>query len=183
MELSRRRGVAARTSGQARPIGWSEPARLPAAAQRLIVLIEGIPMSCRDTTPHAPSAWPHVAHLRLPIISAGDWSSGTPTARRPTLPTHKSLIRHELRYRCDNARTVAGEMSHDLSVCHSRAPSRCEHLIMLRAMRLLQSPPVRRLRSLIEVLALDDNHTRTILQFVSRQMGSGAASCEPTATD
>ena len=43
MELSRRRGVAARTSGQAWPIGWSEPARLFAAAQRLIVLIEGIP--------------------------------------------------------------------------------------------------------------------------------------------
>jgi hypothetical protein len=71
MELSRRRGVAAQPSGQARPIGWSEPARLPAVAQRLVVLIEGIPMSCRDTTPHAPLAWSHVAHLRLPIISAG----------------------------------------------------------------------------------------------------------------
>ena len=71
MELSRRRGVAARTSGQAWLIGWSEPARLPAAAQRLIVLIEGIPMSCRDTTPHAPSAWSHVAHCKLPITGAG----------------------------------------------------------------------------------------------------------------
>jgi hypothetical protein len=133
-------------------------------------------MSCRDTTSHAPSAWPHVAHLRLPIISAGDWSSGTPTARRPTLPTHKSPIRHELRYRCDNARTLAGEMSHDLSVCHSRAPSRCEHLIMLRARQLLDSPTVRRLRSLIELLALDDKHTRTTLQFVSRQIGAAAMS-------
>jgi hypothetical protein len=71
IELSRRRGVAAQSSGQAWPIGWSEPARMFAAAQRLIVLIEGIPMSCRDTTLHAPSAWPHVAHLRLPSTSAG----------------------------------------------------------------------------------------------------------------
>ena len=179
MELSRRRGVAARTSGQAWPTGWSEPARLLAAAQRLIVLIEGIPMSCRDTTPHAPSAWSHVAHLRLPIISAGDWSSGTPTARRPTLPTHKSLIRHEPRCRCDNARTVAGAMSHDLSVCHSRAPSRCQRLVMLRAMQLLHSPTVRRLRSLIELLALDDNHTRTTLQFGSREIGQRQCQARP----
>ena len=62
-------------------------------------------------------------------------------------------------------------MSHDLSVCHSRASSRREHLIMLRAMRLLDSPTVRRLRSLIELLALDDKHRRTTLQFVSRQIG------------
>ena len=94
MELSRRRGVAARTSDQARPIGWSEPARLPAAAQRLIVLIEGIPMSCRDTTPHAPSAWPHVAHLRLPIKALALLEQ-YPYRSRPTLPTHKSLIQHE----------------------------------------------------------------------------------------
>ena len=87
MELSRRRGVAARTSGQARPIGWSEPARLPAAAQRLIVLIEGIPMSCRDTTPHAPSAWSHVAHLRLPILSAGAFSERYPY-RPPSNASH-----------------------------------------------------------------------------------------------
>ena len=78
MALSRRRGGAARTSNQAWPIGWSEPARMVAAAQRLIVLIEGNPMSCRDTTPHAPSAWPLVAHLRLPIISAGDLSERYP---------------------------------------------------------------------------------------------------------
>ena len=58
-----------------------------------------------------------------------------------------------------------------ISVCHSCAPSRCEHLFMLRAMRLLHSPTVRRLRSLIELLASDDNHTRTTLQFVSRQIG------------
>ena len=112
MELSRRRGVAARTSGQASPIGWSEPARLPAAAQRLIALIEGIPMSCRDTTPHAPSAWPHVAHLRLPIITLR-FDRAVPYSPRPTLPTHQSLIRHEPRHCCDIAITVAGEMSHD----------------------------------------------------------------------
>ena len=63
----------------------------------------------------------------------------------------------------------AGEMSHDLSVCHSRAPSRCEHLIMLRAMRLLHSPTVRRLRSLIELLALDD-----------KPHAHDTAVCEPT---
>jgi hypothetical protein len=49
MELSRRRGVAARTSGQARPVGWSEPARLFAAEQRLIVIIEGKQVSCSAT--------------------------------------------------------------------------------------------------------------------------------------
>ena len=43
---------------------------------------------------------------------------------------------------------------------------------MLRAMQLLHSPTVRRLRSLIELLALDDNHTRTTLQFVSRQIAA-----------
>ena len=69
--------------------------------------------------------------------------------------------------------TLAGAMSQDLSVCHSCAPSRCEHLIMLRAMQLLDSPTVRRLRSLIELLASDDKHTRTTLQFVSRQIGKG----------
>jgi len=62
-------------------------------------------------------------------------------------------------------------MSHDLSVCHSRAPSRCEHLIMLRAMQLLDSPAVRRLRSLIGLLASDDKHARATPQFVSRPIG------------
>jgi hypothetical protein len=170
MELSRRRGVAARTSGQAGFVGWSEPARMFAAALRLSVLIEGIPMSCRDTTSHAPSGGPTslIANSQSQALALLEQY---PYRSRPTLPTHQSLIRHEPRYRCDNAGTVAGEMSHDLSVCHSRAPSRCEHLIMLHAMRLLHSPTVRRLRSLIELLALDDNHTRTTLQFVSRQIG------------
>ena len=54
MELSRRRGVAARTSGQASPIGWSEPARLFAAEQRLTVLIEGIPCRAETRLPTRP---------------------------------------------------------------------------------------------------------------------------------
>ena len=98
MELSRRRGVAARTSGQAWPIGWSEPARLFAAAQRLIVLIEGSPMSCRDTTPQrAIQACSNVvAHQRLPNTALALLEQ-YPYRSRPTLPTHKSPIRHPLR--------------------------------------------------------------------------------------
>jgi hypothetical protein len=138
-------------------------------------------MSCRDTTSHAPSGGPTslIANSQSQALALLEQY---PYRSRPTLPTHQSLIRHAPRHCCDNARTVAGAMSHDLSVCHSRAPSCREHLIMLRAMRLLDSPTVRRLRSLIELLASDDNHTRTTLQFVSRQIGSGDASCEPTAT-
>jgi hypothetical protein len=151
-------------------VGWPEPARMFAAALRLSVLIEGIPMSCRDTTSHAPSGGPTslIANSQSQALALLEQY---PYRSRPTLPTHKSLIRHEAGYCCDNARTVGGVMSHDLSVCHSRAPSRCEHLIMLRAMRLLHSPTVRRLRSLIELLASDDNNMHTRLQFVSRQIG------------
>ena len=133
MELSRRRGVAARTSGQARPIGWSEPARLPAAAQRLIVLIEGIPMSCRDTTPHAPSAWPHVAHLRLPIKALALLEQ-YPYRSRPTLPTHKSSLYTPARD--IDVTTKNGLRARCRSVCHTRDCSRSEHLFMLRAMRI-----------------------------------------------
>ena len=94
IELSRRRGVAARTSGQAWPIGCFNPPRMFAAALRLIVLIEGTPMSCIDTTSHAPSAWSHLAHLRLPFISAGsDGAVPLPLAVQ-RCPHTKSPIRH-----------------------------------------------------------------------------------------
>ena len=68
MALSRRRGSAARTSGQARPVGWSEPTRLFAAEQRLIVLIEGTQLSCRGTIPQAAiqAGFNVVTHQRLP---------------------------------------------------------------------------------------------------------------------
>jgi hypothetical protein len=50
---------------------------------------------------------------------------------------------------------------------------------MLRAMRLLDSPTARRLRSLIEVLELDDNHTRTTLQFGTREIGQWQCQTRP----
>ena len=95
MELSRRRGVAARTSGQARPIGWSKPARLFAAAQRLIVLIKGSPLSCRGTnSQRAIQACSNVVtHQQLPI-KALVLLEQYPYRSRPTLPTHKSPVPH-----------------------------------------------------------------------------------------
>jgi hypothetical protein len=71
MVLLRPRGAAARASGQARPGGWSEPARLVAAEQRLIVLIEGNQTSCRSTIhKRALQACSSVvSHQRLPHIA------------------------------------------------------------------------------------------------------------------
>jgi hypothetical protein len=59
-------------------------------------------LSCRHTTLYTPVAWSYVAHLPLPITSAGDRSSDTPTATLPTLPTHRPSIRHAVSYRYDN---------------------------------------------------------------------------------
>ena len=73
MKMPRDAGVAARTSGQAWPIGRPEPARLLVAAQRLIVLIEGSPLSCKGTNPQrAIQARSNVvAHQTTPKPSAG----------------------------------------------------------------------------------------------------------------
>jgi hypothetical protein len=59
-------------------------------------------LSCRHTTLYTPVAWSYVAHLPLPITSAGDRSSDTPTATLPTLPTHRPSIRHAVSYRYVN---------------------------------------------------------------------------------
>ena len=69
------------------------------------------------------------------------------------------------------------EMSQGLS--HLLLRSSCERLFILHAMRLLHSPTMRRPSSLIEVLALDDNHTRTTLQFVSRKIGQWRCPARP----
>lgn len=76
-------------------------------------------MSCRHTTLYTPVAWSYVAHLPLPITSAGDRSSDTPTATLPTLPTHRPSIRHAVSYRYVNrsgleTRCRAVEMSSTL---------------------------------------------------------------------
>ena len=68
----------------------------------------GIHLSCLHPTPHTPLARSHVAHLRLPILALATWSNGTPTARCPTLPTHKSPIRLARKHCCDNAETLWG---------------------------------------------------------------------------
>src|SRR5215203_1207210 len=103
MVLSRRGAVAARTSGQARPVGWSEPARLVAAEQRLIVLIEGN-QSCRGTiSQRAIQACSNVVtHQRLPH-TAPALLEQYPYRSRPTLPTHTCSLRYAPSICCDNA--------------------------------------------------------------------------------
>ena len=87
------RGGAAQTSGQARPGGRSEPARLFAAEQRLIVLIEGN-QSCRGTIPQPAQAGSNVvSHQRLPHTALA-WLEQYPYRSLPTLPTHKFVVPH-----------------------------------------------------------------------------------------
>jgi hypothetical protein len=90
MELEATR-LLPRTSGQARPVGWSEPARLVAAKQRLIVLIEGN-QSCRGTiAQRAFQACSNVVtHQRLPITALALLEQ-YPYRSRPTLPTQRPL--------------------------------------------------------------------------------------------
>src|SRR5215203_7062230 len=93
MVLSRRGAVAARTSGQARPVRWSEPARLVAAEQRLIVPIEGN-QSCGGTIsqPAIQACSNVVTHERLPHTALA-LLERYPYRSRPTLPTHTTSIR------------------------------------------------------------------------------------------
>ena len=86
-------GGAAQTSGQARPVGWSGPARPFAAEQRLIVLIEGN-QSCRGTI-HQPAQADSnvVSHQRLPHTALA-WLEQYPYRSLPTLPTHRFVLLH-----------------------------------------------------------------------------------------
>ena len=103
--------MAARTSVQARPVGWSEPARLVAAEQRLIVLIEGN-QSCRGTIPQSAiqACSNVVTHQRLPHTALALLEQ-YPYRSHPALPTHTLLFKVYAEYLCDNAAWFGGEMT------------------------------------------------------------------------
>ena len=79
--ILRPRGAAARrlSLSTADPVAEKSPdSRKPRGAQS------------HDTATRTSGAVLHCS-FRTPNYSAGDWSSGTPTAQRPTLPTQHSL--------------------------------------------------------------------------------------------
>jgi hypothetical protein len=166
MVLSRRGGCCRANLRSSAPVGWSEPARLVAAEQRLIVPIEGN-QSCGGTIsqPAIQACSNVVTHERLPHTALALLEQ-YPYRSRPTLPTHTASIRQMrkyLIYECSHLwwRVVAGLITYQLLCAGLNAYSS-----PTGAMRMQYRPALRHLRSRIGSPTSDGERQSTLLQFV-----------------